>query len=179
MAMKAGRTPPIDVYQVGESYFVLDGNHRVSVARQHGLELIEAYVWEFPTPVGLSPEADMHELLIRSEQIEFMERIGQASPPAVREIVVTCVDCYGDLVGMIETYRQVLIDAEEKPVSLEQAVSAWYEEVYAPAIETIRMNNLLDRFPNRTEADLFIWAWRNRIALEELALQDANPPGGD
>ena len=115
MAMKAGKTPPIDVYQVGESYFVLDGNHRVSIARQHGLETIEAYVWEFPTPHGLSPEADIDELLIKSEQVEFLEKIGQASPPAVREIVFTCPDCYGDLMDMIETYRQGLEEADENP----------------------------------------------------------------
>ena len=29
-AMMAGETPPIEVYQVGDAYFVLDGNHRVS-----------------------------------------------------------------------------------------------------------------------------------------------------
>jgi uncharacterized ParB-like nuclease family protein len=76
VAMMAGKTPPIDVDQVGKPYFVLDGNHRVSVARQHGFESIEAYVSEFPTPYGLGPAADLDELLIRSEQIEFLERIG-------------------------------------------------------------------------------------------------------
>src|ERR1051326_8977142 len=33
--------PPIDVYKVGAVYFVLDGNHRVSVARQEGFEHIQ------------------------------------------------------------------------------------------------------------------------------------------
>lgn len=179
VAMLAGKTPPIDVYQVGEAYFVLDGNHRVSIARQHGLESIEAYVWEFPTPYGLSPEADTDELLIRSEQIRFLEIIGQASPPAVREIVFTCLDCYGDLVDMIETYRQGLEGIDEHPVSTEQAVSAWYEEVYSPAIKIIQKNNLLARFSNRTEADLFIWAWKNNKVLEELVLEDENPPSRD
>jgi hypothetical protein len=174
VAMKAGKTPPIDVYQVGESYFVLDGNHRVSIAHQHGLETIEAYVWEFPTPFGLSPEADIDELLIKSERVVFLEKIGQASPPAVREIVFTFTDCYGDLLDMIETYRQGLEEMEEKPVSIEQAVSTWYEEVYGPAIEIIQNNSLLDRFSNRTEADLFIWVWRNNKALEELVLEDEN-----
>jgi uncharacterized ParB-like nuclease family protein len=175
MAVKAGRTPPIDVYQVGESYFVLDGNHRVSIARQHGLETIEAYVIEFLTPHGLSPEADIDELLIKGEQIEFLERIGQASPPAVREIVFTCPDCYGDLVDMIETYRQGLEEADENPVSFEGAVSAWYEEVYAPATEIIQKSDLLAQFSNRTEADLFIWAWKNNKVLEELVLEADNP----
>jgi hypothetical protein len=97
----------------------------------------------------------------------------------VRETVVTCVGCYGDLADMIEAYRQGLEEVDERPVSTEQAISAWYEEVYGPAIETIHKNNLLAQFPNRTEADLLIWAWRNSTALEELVLQDGNPPGGD
>ena len=39
--------PPVRVYKIGDSYFVLDGNHRVSVARYHGLRTIEAIVTEF------------------------------------------------------------------------------------------------------------------------------------
>jgi uncharacterized ParB-like nuclease family protein len=175
VAMMAGKTPPIDVYQVGESYFVLDGNHRVSIARQQGQETIEAFVEEYPTPWGLSPEADIDELLIKSERVEFLEKIGQASPPAVREIVFTCPDCYGDLMDMIEIYRQGLEEVDDNPVSFEQAVPAWYEEVYGPAIEIIQKNKLLARFSNRTEADLFIWAWKNNIVLEELVLEDENP----
>ena len=176
VAMMAGKTPPVDVYQVGESYFVLDGNHRVSIARQRGLESIEAYVCEFPTPHGLGPEADIDELLLKSEQIEFLERVGQASPPAVREIVFTCVACYSELLDMIETYHQGLEEADGCPVSTEQAVSAWYEQVYSPAIKIIQKNNLLARFSNRTEADLFIWAWKHNKALEGLVLEDENPP---
>lgn len=172
IAMKAGKTPPIDVYQVGESYFVLDGNHRVSVARQRGLETIEAYVGEFPTPFGLSPEANIDELLIKSEQAAFYEKMSKAGPPAVRDIVFTCPDCYGDLVDMIEIYRQGLEETDGEPIPFEQAVSAWYEEVYVPGIEKIRQHDLMARFPDRTEADLFIWAWKNNKVLEELVLED-------
>jgi uncharacterized ParB-like nuclease family protein len=179
VAMKAGKTPPIDVYQVGESYFVRDGNHRVSIARQRGLQTIEAYVKEYPTPVGLSPDADIDELMIKSERAEFLNRVGQTSPPAVREIVFTCPDCYGDLLDMIEAYRQGLEETDENPVSFEEAVSAWYEEVYGPAIEIIQNNNLLAQFSNRTEADLFMWAWINNKALEELVLEDENRSSGD
>jgi hypothetical protein len=39
--------PPSSVYKVGERYFVEDGNHRVSVARYHGVEMIEAEITEF------------------------------------------------------------------------------------------------------------------------------------
>jgi uncharacterized ParB-like nuclease family protein len=176
VAMMAGETPPIDVYQVGESYFVLDGNHRVSIARQRGSEWIDAHVWEFPILAGLGPEADVDEVLIRSEQLAFLEKVGESSPRAVREIAFTCVDCYGDLADMIETYRQGLEELDGHPVSTEQAVSAWYEDVYGPAIDVIQKKELLARFPNRTEADLFIWAWKNNQALEELVLEDEDPP---
>src|SRR5690606_41585583 len=38
--------PPIEVYRLGEAFFVKDGNHRVSVARQLGAKQIDAYVTE-------------------------------------------------------------------------------------------------------------------------------------
>ena len=39
--------PPVSLYKLGDAYFVQDGNHRVSVARYHGLRTVEADVTEF------------------------------------------------------------------------------------------------------------------------------------
>jgi hypothetical protein len=39
--------PPVNLYKVGGFYFVLDGHHRVSVARYHGVEWIDAGVTRF------------------------------------------------------------------------------------------------------------------------------------
>ena len=36
--------PPVSLLEVGGDYFVNDGNHRVSVARFHGVEWIDAEV---------------------------------------------------------------------------------------------------------------------------------------
>ena len=45
--------PPVSLYKLDGSYFVLDGNHRVSVARFHGLRTVEAEVTEFlPSRAG-------------------------------------------------------------------------------------------------------------------------------
>ena len=46
--------PMVSLYKIGEAYFVLDGNHRVSVARYHGVEWIDAYVTEFRPCVAAS-----------------------------------------------------------------------------------------------------------------------------
>lgn len=46
-AMRDGvKLPPIRVFKIGERYFVIDGNHRVSVARFRGHDEIAAYVIE-------------------------------------------------------------------------------------------------------------------------------------
>jgi uncharacterized ParB-like nuclease family protein len=44
MMRRSGELPPVDLYKVGEAYFVLDGNHRISVARYHGVGWIDAQV---------------------------------------------------------------------------------------------------------------------------------------
>ena len=50
-AMQRGRRlPPVILIQIGESYFVRDGHHRISVARAQGQNIIQAKVetWEMP-----------------------------------------------------------------------------------------------------------------------------------
>jgi hypothetical protein len=42
--------PPVSLYKMGDAYFVNDGNHRVSVARYHGIESIDAEVVTFRSP---------------------------------------------------------------------------------------------------------------------------------
>ena len=39
--------PPVELYEIGDSYFVSDGHHRVSVARYHDVPTVEASVAEF------------------------------------------------------------------------------------------------------------------------------------
>jgi uncharacterized protein len=51
-AFHSGRDlSPVSLYKIGDSYFVNDGNHRVSVARFHGVEWIDAEVTEFRAQV--------------------------------------------------------------------------------------------------------------------------------
>src|SRR5512142_2223065 len=74
--------PPVEVYKVGEVYFVVDGNHRVSIARQEGLTSIEARVIEFKTDINLTPDMQPDDLIIKAEYVEFLDatRIHEARP---------------------------------------------------------------------------------------------------
>lgn len=47
--------PPVSLYKIEDEYFVLDGNHRVSVARFHGLPTLEAEITEFLPPRAQGP----------------------------------------------------------------------------------------------------------------------------
>src|SRR5512140_2656007 len=74
--------PPVELYKVGEAYFVMDGNHRVSIARQEGLPNIEAHVVELKTDVPLTPDLQVDDLIIKSEHAAFLEatRIHESRP---------------------------------------------------------------------------------------------------
>lgn len=46
-AIREGRPlPPVELYKLGGRYFVVDGNHRVSVAKHRGMPALEALVTE-------------------------------------------------------------------------------------------------------------------------------------
>jgi hypothetical protein len=62
--------PAIEALKVGDWYFVRDGNHRVSVARQLDAVYIDAEVWEYADPViQLAPHAEIEILLIEASGI--------------------------------------------------------------------------------------------------------------
>jgi hypothetical protein len=170
LAMQKGITPPVELYQIGQTYFVMDGNHRVSVAKELDYITIEAEVWEFPSPSGSNKDSDLDQELIRLEQDAFRDRVGVMNTEAARSIVFTQPGGCEALAGQIEIYRAGVQQNQNISLSFEEAFQAWYEEVYLPAIEAIREMGILPVFPDRTEADLFIWAWKNGMRLEDLEL---------
>ena len=66
--------PPIDVYKVGDVYFVIDGNHRVSIARQLGTDSITARVTEVNLRVPLSLDDDPDEIICKARYAEFLDQ---------------------------------------------------------------------------------------------------------
>ena len=49
--------PPVELYEIGEAYFVVDGHHRVSVARYHEVPTVEATVAAFDAKLPAAPVA--------------------------------------------------------------------------------------------------------------------------
>ena len=157
--------PPIEVYKIGEVYFVLDGHHRVSVARQLGAKEIEAYVTEIPSKVPLSPEDDADDLIIKTEQARFLEdtRLAELHPEV--DLSVTAPGRYEQLREHIAAHRYFMGIDQKREVGYEEAVQHWLNEVYFPAIAVIRRLDLLRDFPKRTETDIYLWLMKHRAEL--------------
>ncbi|NIV28671.1 MAG: hypothetical protein GWN58_03870, partial [Anaerolineae bacterium] len=159
--------PPVELYKVGQVYFVRDGNHRVSVARHRGLHSIEALVWEYDAPVPLQPDSDIDDLLCNAARKAFLEQTGiDRLCPGLR-VELTQPDGYDTLLLEIERFREVLSTMEGRELVPDEAVTLWCEIRYTPIVEIIRRRAILQDFPGRTEADLYLWLCRNRRELEE------------
>ncbi len=164
----SGGVPPVELYKVGDAYFVKDGNHRVSVARQLGLEDIEAYVWEYPEPVsGLGPDADIDTLLLEAERQDFLEqtRLDELRPG--HNIRLTEPGGYPELLRQIAHYQDVLSRIDGREVPYEEAVTAWYDMIYETTVQMIEEAGVLELFPERTPADFFVWVMRYQRHLQE------------
>jgi hypothetical protein len=151
-------TPPIELYKVDDVYFVRDGNHRVSVARQIGQKTIEAHVTELPTNVDLEPGMTPSELDAAAAYARFLEetRLRQ-SRPHHQSIKLSEPSRYADLMGHVYLHQRAQEQASQEMPSIAQAAAEWYDNVYRPAVTLIRKYDVLRYFPNRTEGDLYLW----------------------
>lgn len=158
--------PPIEVLKVGDVYFVKDGNHRVSVARARGQQVIRASVVEIPVRVPLEPGASADDLILRAEYGDFLERTSLDSTAPDQKIILTRPGGYGSLVLHIEVHQfYMALHARHYP-ALSEAALDWYQAVYLPMIARIGASGILARFPGRTEADLYLWIAENRARLQ-------------
>lgn len=157
--------PPIEVYKIGEAYFVKDGNHRVSVARQMGAKGIQAYVTEVKTRVPLTPDMKPDDIIMAAEYADFLERshLDELRPEA--ELTVTVPGKYHELLEHIAVHQYYMGLDFQRDVSWEEAVAHWHDHVYLPVMKVIRELGLLHNFPERTETDLYLFIAEHRAAL--------------
>ena len=153
--------PPIEVYKIGEVYFVADGNHRVSVARANGFRDIEAYVTEIPVDPGIEPGDTLDEAIIKAERARFIAETGIGDCYPHLDIYFTRPGGFPQLLDHVQIHRRLMQreQGDDTPVSPTEAACDWYENAYLPIIESIREGQLLRRFPGRTAADLYVWIW--------------------
>jgi nucleotide-binding universal stress UspA family protein len=159
-------TPPVELYRIGDAYFVRDGNHRVSVARQLGARFIQAYVTPVHARVPLSADVSPDDLIIAEEHARFLEStaLDELRPDA--DLRVTTAGAFERLLDHISVHRYYMGIDEDREVAYPEAVAHWYDTVYLPVREAIRSGGVLRGFPGRTETDLYLWLSEHRGRLE-------------
>ena len=143
MAMVGARgVPPIEVYRIGDVYFVLDGNHRVSVAREMGLTHLEAYVTEVKTRLSLSPDVRPDELIVQAEYLDFLERTQQDVLRPEADLRLTASGRYPVLLEHIDVHRYYLGLEQTRNIPYADAFTSWYDNVYPQRAPVISMRSL-------------------------------------
>ena len=162
-----GRVPPVDLYKVGDVYFVVDGNHRVSAARQTGVWTISAQVWEYSTRVPLEPETTFDELLIKKEYVEFLKHTRLDTSRPEQYIELTSPGGYRELEYQIALCQAALSQIDGRALDYKEAAACWYDMIYTPVLQIVCQKGILGHFPGRTEADLLVWVSRRQQELSK------------
>ena len=146
-AMRQGRPlGPVKLYQIKDDYYVLDGNHRISAAKQLRHDEILAHIFEF------IPSQNTLQNILYRERAEFSDRTQLPD-----EINLTEVSQYAYLLDQISDHRKNMQTEQGATIPYENAALDWYKTIYRPFRTIIRRARLIDSFPGRTIADLYAY----------------------
>lgn len=166
---RASRTgeeiPPIDVYQVGNYYFVRDGHHRVSVARSLGLDVIEARVTAIDTflaPVGIGGRADLELKHWRRVMLQRVPFTGEARAAVAFDNPYD----YGVIAENVEAWATRTMHAEQAYMDPSTMAARWYVEEFQPVVEMIEDAGVRGVNERPAEAYLRVAGERYRLIRE-------------
>ncbi len=168
--------PPVVLYKVGQVYFVVDGHHRVSVAREQGAEFIEAEVRECATRVDITPDLKPEDLEILHAKVHFLERTHLDGLRPGSNIDLTIPDGFERILEHIAVHGYFMGLDLKRDITDAEEVTDWYDKVYLPIINVIRSCDILDDFPGKTEGDLYLWVLDRQRYLHDTGVQSLQPP---
>lgn len=156
--------PPISVYKLGESYFVRDGNHRVSVAKIKGVEFIDAEVVELDAEIPLSPGMTRSQLIKRVvdyERNRFIEVSVLDRIVDMDLVKFSSPGMYPEVLNHIQVHKYYINQSKEEEIPFEDAARSWYDTVFLPIVKQVREDRVLRSFPGKTYGDLYLWIVRH------------------
>jgi hypothetical protein len=174
-AFPDGGFPPIVVYQLGDAYFVIDGHHRVAIARQHGMETIDAEVTELAARWHLPADADVVELIHGEQERIFMEESGLAEVRPEVRIRFSRPVGYLELLENVQIHGYHLMQQTGDVLPPREIATDWYERVYLPTVAAIRDADFEGFCANATYPDRFLWVHERRREL----VPEVGPVGVD
>jgi hypothetical protein len=157
--------PPIVVYQLGDVYFVIDGHHRVAIARQNRMETIDAEVTELRARWHLPADADIVELIHAEQERVFMDDSGLAEAHPDVQMRFSRPVGYIQLLETVQLHGYHLMLDSGRVLPRAEIARDWYANVYLPTVEAIHAERLDEVCPGATDPDRFLWVWERRRDL--------------
>ena len=135
--------PPVELYRLKDEYFVIDGNHRVAVAKENKQGDIEAHVIEF-LPDGQSAEDQLY-----LQRREFVRETG------LEAVQVQQLGGYARLREEITMHQAALQERRGSEVTVREAAKDWYQKIYRP-VEDMLLSRRLHQRAGRSAGDLYL-----------------------
>jgi hypothetical protein len=161
-AFPDGSFPPIVTVKLGDAYFVIDGHHRVAVARARRMASIDAEVTELTARWRLGADADPLELIHAEQERIFMEESGLASAQPDLRLRFTLPVGYTELLETVQLHGYHLMLAENRVLPRADIARDWYCRVYLPTLDVIHDASLDEVCPGATDSDRFLWIYHRR-----------------
>ena len=165
LAYPDGGFPPIVVYKLNDMFFVVDGHHRVAIAKQKKVDFIDAEVTQLHPRRALPEGLDLGRVIFAEQERIFMEESGLSEALPDVKIEFSKPDGYPELLELIQMYGYRLMLERKEFISPSQAAAHWHMNIYEPAVEAIRNEKLHQIFPRATEADLYLLVHQRRLVL--------------
>jgi hypothetical protein len=161
--------PPISVYEAGGAYFVIDGHHRVALARERGMTHLDAEITRLRTTYEIGPGVDLRQLIHTEQRDRFLDETGleRARPDA--HIEFSRPTGYAELLELVKAHAYDLARREGRLISAEVSAGDWYDSVYLPCVEAARRVDLQGRHSHKTDTDIFLWVYGK---LRQLRIND-------
>ncbi|MBI1870828.1 MAG: ParB N-terminal domain-containing protein [Chlamydiae bacterium] len=181
MAVRSGlELPPVQVYQVNDKYFVIDGHHRVSVAKfEEKKEFIDAEVIEIRFDFKLDPRKrykvsteEARQFLIALEEEAFQKKTFLKNRILIYPLKVSELTSYAKLYEEILDFKKNYESGALTSKDVIYASYSWYEKRFFPAVQTIFEEKILEHFPKRTYTDLYVWMNLHKYYLSQKAGHD-------
>ena len=165
MTRKGENLPPIDVYKLGNLYFVRDGHHRVSVARALGAEHIDAVVTEIDTVIDTEGIGGRRDLDGKNWGLRFLKRVPLTGE---RRAEINCTEPtdYHRLAEMIEAWACREMHREGAYFDKETMARRWFDEEYTPVVKMIEEAGVRGDYETGADAYIRVAGERYRLIRE-------------
>jgi len=145
-AMKEGKPlSVVELYKIDDEYYVLDGHHRLIIAKGQKRKFIDAHIVEY------LPIDDTAKRLLIQKRIEFEDETGLGGINLLRQAD------YDKLLFQIRNHKNGIEEKTKEEVSFKQAARDWFSSFYRPVTDKIKKLKLRQYFPKATIGDMYVY----------------------